>query len=119
MISSLNGTFGRIHHGFLNNLNQLRALRTHCRADGEFTEIAEGDLCWLVDGGDVELFFMHPSKLNRLPRRQEIRAGIEKGTIPTLSDILDPDLDQLKLIVELKRGYGPARPALEKLLDLL
>ena len=119
MVQLLEGKFGRIHHGFLNDIKLLKALETHCRGESEYAEIAEGDICWLVEGDDVELFFMHPSKLNTLPSRKEIRAGIEEGTIPTLSDALHSDFGRLNLIIELKCGYGPKRPAVEKMLEML
>lgn len=118
MIPALDDGFGRIHHGFLNNLDWLRALTTHVGMD-EYVEIAEGDVCWLVEGGEVQLFFMHPSLTYRLPKPAEIRAAIARGELPTLEDVLASEFSALPLIVELKTGHGSRRQALAKLLSEL
>lgn len=118
MIPALDDGFGRIHHGFLNNLDWLRALATHVGND-EYVEIAEGDVCWLVEGGEVLLFFMHPSLTFKLPKPQEIRDAISRGELPTLADVLASEFSALPFVVELKTGYGSRRKALAKLLSEL
>ena len=115
----LDGKFGRVHHGYLNDLSSLEALVTHCGACDLYTEVAEGDLCWVNDGVRPLLFFKHPSLTYRLPPAPAIREEVEAGRLHTLEQVLVDDLAPLRFIVELKTGHGPATPCLERALDLL
>lgn len=114
-----NGKFGRIHHGYLNDYAQLTSLAHYADNHPRYTEVAEGDLCWLVDGGETHLFFKHPTLTNHLPTPDQIRDDIQTGKLHTLEDILNPRLANLKFILELKTGYGDAQPAVEKAMNLM
>lgn len=120
MIDLFDGKFGRIHHGFLNDCRKLKSLLPAARDPrSNFTEIAEGDLCWLVDRGKSHLFFKHPSLTNRLPSRARLLDDLNQGRLLTLDTILSPRLSSLRFILELKTGYGDPRLALRKALRLM
>ena len=120
MLDLFNGRFGRIHHGFLNDYGKLISLLPAASSPGaRFTEIAEGDLCWLVDRGRSHLFFKHPSLTNRLPSRARLLDDLHRGNLLTLDKILSPRLKSLRFILELKTGYGDPRVALRKALRLM
>ena len=120
MLDLFKGKFGRIHHGYLNDTNKLKSLVPAAeRPDSNFTEIAEGDLCWLVDRGTSHLFFKHPSLTNRLPSPARLLNDLRQGKLLTLEQILSPRLSSLRFILELKTGYGDPRLALRKALRLM
>ena len=110
--------FGRIHHRFLNDLTLLERFR-HRPPSPHLTEVAEGDLCWYVNGSEIVAAFVHPSGLNRIPTLNEVRAGIEQGSIAQLDDVLDRRFDDIPLVVELKTGVGDVTRAMEYILDRL
>ncbi len=113
------GTFGRVHHRFLNDREKLLALRSHCSRHQGYSEIAEGDVCWLEDNGSFDFFMMHPPPFNRLPAAETIRKVSASGEISTLRSLLDEDVDQLLFMIEIKVGTGSTRGAMEALLKLL
>lgn len=120
MLELLNGKFGRIHHGFLNDGEKLASLVPLARRpDSPYTEVAEGDLCWLQDRGRCHLFFKHPSLTNRLPSPARILADLRRGRLLTLERVLRPRLASLRFILELKTGYGDIRLALRRALELM
>ncbi len=110
--------FGRIHHRFLNDLTLLERFRSRPPSP-HLTEVAEGDLCWYVNGSEIVAAFVHPSGLNRIPTLNEIRTGIERGSIAQLDDVLDRRFDDIPLVVELKTGIGNVTRAMEYILDRL
>jgi len=115
-----NGKFGRIHHGYLNDFDRLSSLVPAAeRPDSHFTEVAEGDLCWLEDRGKCHLFFKHPSLTNRLPPPAQLLKDLRRGKLLTLERILNPALRSIRFILELKTGYGDVRAALSKALRLM
>ena len=120
MLDVFNGKFGRIHHGYLNDFNKLSSLVPEAEApDSRFTEIAEGDLCWVEDRGKCHLFFKHPSLTNRLPSPAILLKDLRQGKLLTLERILCPSLASLRFILELKTGYGDLRVALRRALYLM
>ena len=111
--------FGRIHHRFLNDLSLLAELAKNPFTDPEFTDLAEGDLCWYIDGTTVHAVMLHPSNLNRIPEIDQIHEDLRRGKILRLEDILDEDFRNVPLVVELKTGKGDTKRALEHVLSLL
>lgn len=112
--------FGRIHHGFLNDLQKLSALLTHCDTDENYREIAEGDLCWYEKHtGEMVLFMNHPLSFNRLPPFDIIEERLGTGNIASLADVLDADFGEIRLAIELKRGIGDSCRAVEQAVGIL
>ncbi len=112
--------FGRIHHRFLNDLQKLSALLTHCDNDENYHEIAEGDLCWYEKHtGEMVLFMNHPLSFNRLPSYDRIEERLRAGNITSLADVLDADFGDIILAIELKRGMGDSFRAIEQAVELL
>ena len=111
--------FGRIHHRFLNNLDLLETLRAREPVGHEFTEIAEGDLCWYASGKNVDAVFLHPSRLNRIPSWDTVQEDLERGVVVRLEDVLDQRFSTIPFVIELKTGKGNTTRALEFILDRL
>lgn len=111
----LNG-FGRIHHRVLNDIRLLENMKSQRTEQDGFTEIAEGDLCWYVDGKNVTAVFIHPIGLNAIPSYESIKRREEKGAIVRLKDILERRFDGIPFVVELKTGAGSTTRALEYIL---
>ncbi len=111
--------FGRIHHGYLNNIEYLKSLLTHCGKYSDFVEIAEGDVCWLEEDGKVNLVMMHPKIFNNLPSIAEFKDAIQRKKLITLDEILELDLTRIILILELKNGYGNLNLVIKSLVNKL
>ena len=111
--------FGRIHHKHLNSIDRLEKLSRACGRRPGLVDVAEGDLCWWVDGRDVTAVMMHPAAMTKLPELPAVMERIAHGTVIQLEDILDSRFSEVPFVIELKAGRGNTRVALEHVLGLV
>ncbi len=110
--------FGHIHHRFLNHLDQMDSLAQHAHRRSGVVELAEGDVCWRVDGRRVDTFLWHPDLATTLgPHR--LRRGLPASRPPQLAELLVPRYASLPFVVELKLGWGDPRRGVEAVLEQL
>ena len=110
--------FGHIYHRYLNDPNRLSTLIDR-PLNGSITAIAEGDVCWYEDNGDVLAVMFHPDKWNRIPPRKEMENMVRNGLVPELQTVLQKRYVKIPKVLELKTGTGSERIALRYVLKLL
>jgi len=112
------GSFGWIHHRFLNNLEWLNALVSHAGKRPEYVDMAEGDVCWYREDGRYVFYMWHPKVLAPLSA-EEASAGLASGALHRLEDLLDEKYADIPFVVELKTGDGPDEEAIPELVKRL
>lgn len=131
--------FGHIYHRYLNKLSYIEALAAetakgldeagdsgensyvekHVVVPDRITPIAEGDVCWYEENGDVLAVMYHPERINQIPSRAEMRRRVRCGEVIQLKEVLDKRFSHVPKVFELKKGVGSAQTALSHILDQL
>ncbi len=118
-VFDFHGKFGRVHHGYLNDLSKLDSLASHCDKHDGFVEIAEGDLCWYEKEGEVLLYFKHPEGLFRIPDIGMVKRNLESGNLHSLEAVFNKKYRKLRFIIEIKKGHGNPDVVFSRLVRLL
>lgn len=113
------GPFVVVHHRKLNSRHGLEEVLPALQALPSYVHVAEGDLCWAVDGDRTVLYMHHPERLyDTLPPDELVRLAAE-GELWTLEAALDARYDDVVFLVELKTGQGPRAVAIREAVRLL
>jgi hypothetical protein len=81
-------SFGYIHHRALNSYAGLDHYEASLAQYPQWTQIAEGDVCWVQRGGEFEFYFRHPSFLFDGLSETDLKRAIRDRSIVPMESVL-------------------------------